>query len=267
LPDLCREFDSSRGLRVHHAAAHDELLANRTCADCGEEFYTEHEVKYCSDRCRDRSVSSEGASNPNYDGGKTRAECELCGSAFEYYPSEKRGLYCSTCVENESWRHRPEITGDGHPRWTGGKRPFDRDVCGATVRRYPSEVGETVCCSESCRAAWLSEAFTGEGHPNWAGGDVGPYGPGWATARTKALDRDDHTCICCGVDRDALGREPDVHHIVPVRTFADHPTATIADAHTLDNLVSLCPACHRSIEGRTPERRQDVWFQHVVGTG
>lgn len=266
-PTCGRVFDSSRGLRVHHAAAHDELLPNRTCGDCGEEFYAEHGVKYCSDRCRDRSVSFEGSSHPNYSGGKTETDCEICGTSFEYYPSEKRGLYCSTCVETESWRHRPDITGEQNPRWTGGKQPFDCDVCGTTVHRYPSEAGETVCCGESCRAAWLSEAFTGEGPPNRAGGDVGPYGLGWAAARAATLERDDHACVRCGTDREAIGREPDVHHVVPVRRFVAHPTLTVADAHALHNLVSLCPACHRALEGRTPTRRQHVWFQHAVGSG
>ncbi|WP_306438828.1 HNH endonuclease [Natronococcus pandeyae] len=40
-----------------------------------------------------------------------------------------------------------------------------------------------------------------------------------------------------------MGREPDVHHITPVREF-ENPQR----AHTVDNLISLCRSCHRLAE-------------------
>jgi hypothetical protein len=104
-------FDSTRGLGVHHSAAHDELLPNRTCAACEETFHSEHERKYCSEDCRETAVSFEGENNPNWGGGRTSTTCERCGAEFLYYPSEKPGLYCSECVENEQWRHDRDITG------------------------------------------------------------------------------------------------------------------------------------------------------------
>lgn len=265
-PSCEREFDSSRALRVHHAGSHDRRLPNRTCADCGTEFYREYEVKYCSEACRNRSVSFGGRNNPNYRGAKRSTRCDNCQAVFEYYPSEKEGCYCPDCVQNGGWRHRPDVAGENNPRYTGGLRRTDCDVCGATVERYPSELeGGSVVCSRRCRSVRLSTLFSGAGHPNWKGGPVGSYGRGWSAARSAALDRDGHACIRCGTDRDAIGREPDVHHIVPVRKFADHPTTTVSDAHAIENLVSLCPACHQSIERHTPERRHLVWFQYVVG--
>jgi 5-methylcytosine-specific restriction endonuclease McrA len=59
--------------------------------------------------------------------------------------------------------------------------------------------------------------------------------------RRRALERDDHACVI-------FGRNPDVHHIVPVRRFVDSPVLTERDAHTLDNVVCLCSACHRKVE-------------------
>ena len=45
-----------------------------------------------------------------------------------------------------------------------------------------------------------------------------------------------------------MGREPDVHHITPVRDFEDPQ-----DAHRLDNVVCLCRSCHRLAEiGEVP---------------
>jgi len=82
-------------------------------------------------------------------------------------------------VQLENWRHRPAVTGENNPRWNGGKREVDCDVCDATVERYPHRLtGEVVLCSDDCRAEWLSEAFTGEGHPNWRGGGNANYGSG-----------------------------------------------------------------------------------------
>ncbi|MFC6990357.1 HNH endonuclease [Haladaptatus sp. GCM10025707] len=122
------------------------------------------------------------------------------------------------------------------------------DVCGELVERYPSNIGETVLCSEECRHQWLSDAFRGEGHPNWNGGSIGNYGTGWNRVRKQALKRDGYECKHCGTDTDDLGRNPDVHHIVPVRWFVESEKHSRTDAHTLQNVISLCPSCHRKAE-------------------
>lgn len=248
-PTCSESFDSSRGLGVHHSTVHDELLPNRECARCGTEFHSEHEKKYCSEECRDEAVSFEGENHPNYSGGKDTTECEICGSTFDYYPSEKPGLYCSTCVEEEEWRYTPDVEGKNHPRWSGGERELECEECGATfTRRRSFSDSDHVLCSDECQYAWLSEAFTGEGHPNWEGGTEANYGRGWTRVRRQALERDDHECVICGTGREDLGRNPDVHHIVPVRAFVETPATAEADAHYLENVVSLCPACHRKAE-------------------
>lgn len=246
-PTCGASFDTRRGLGVHHSAAHGERLPNRECAHCGESFHCEHEKKYCSIECRETAVSFAGADNPNYRGGKQPTTCEICGSGFEYYPSAKPGRYCSSCVESEQWRHVREIDGSKNPRWSGGPTDLECDWCGASFSRHRVE-GEHVFCSDACQYEWLSEAFTGDGHPNWAGGSDANYGRGWRRVRERALERDDHRCVVCGASREELGRNPDVHHIVPVRAFVETPVTTERDAHYLENLVSLCIDCHRKAE-------------------
>lgn len=265
-PTCDSEFSSSRGVRVHHAQAHDERLPNRECVSCGEEFYSEHEQRYCTNECREESVSFAGADNPNWRGGKETTECELCEAEFEYYPSEKPGRFCSDCVAEESWRHTVELCGEDNPRWTGGRLDLECAVCDTEFQRYPSNVtGEVALCDEDCRAEWLSEAFTGEGHPNWRGGGNEPYGKGWADVRRRALERDGHECVVCGTTREELGRNPDVHHVTPVRVFVESETCEREDAHFLGNVVSLCPSCHRKAEfGKIPKEALRTRFDTVL---
>lgn len=248
-PACRREFETRRGLGVHHSRVHGERLPNRTCANCGEAFYEDYAKKYCSEACRRRGVSFEGEANPNYRGGKDTAECEICGASFEYYSSEKAGRFCPECVENEPWQRPPTIRGAEHPRWSGGKVQRECVICGDTVERYPSGfVSEVVLCSEPCRRTWLSGAFTGEGHPNWKGGGNEAYGSGWGELREEALERDGRSCVACGKTREEIGRNPDVHHIVPVRWFAESNEHTREEAHRLENVVSLCVKCHRKAD-------------------
>lgn len=259
-PSCERTFSTERGMRVHHARTHGERLPNRECGNCGTEFYREHEQKYCSESCRSESVSYTGEQNPRWSGGKETTECEICQTAFEYYPSEKPGRFCPECVCRNEWQEPPSLDGPANPRYSGGKTELVCEVCDATFERYPSNVtGDVSLCSDDCRAEWLSEAFTGPGHPNWRGGPTGPYGPGWNEVRERALERDGYACVLCGTDADCPDRNPDVHHVVPVRAFVESPVLIEADAHTLDNLVSLCPSCHRRAEFGSVSRAELRW--------
>jgi hypothetical protein len=213
-------------------------------------------------------VSYTGEDNPNYRGGQTTTECELCGAEFEYYESEKPGKFCPDCVENESWRPVQDISGENNPRWNGGKVTVSCDECGARFDRYPNRIAsEVTFCSPDCQYNWLSDAFTDEGHPNWEGGTVGPYGKGWNAVREAALERDGYECVLCGTTADEIGRNPDVHHIVPVRAFVETPVLTERDAHTLDNVVSLCPSCHRKPEFGRVSREALRWRVGQCGVG
>jgi 5-methylcytosine-specific restriction endonuclease McrA len=151
-------------------------------------------------------------------------------------------------VEHEPWRNPPRAVGSANPRWKGGKQIVECIVCGTSVERYPSNIGNVTVCSEPCRASWLSKSFAGPGHPNWKGGGNADYGTGWNEIRRQALERDGHQCVVCKTTREELGRNPDVHHIIPVREFIETDGFSREDAHFLDNVISLCISCHRKAE-------------------
>ncbi|MCA9925321.1 MAG: DUF1998 domain-containing protein, partial [Anaerolineales bacterium] len=76
------------------------------------------------------------------------------------------------------------------------------------------------------------------------------YGPNWQQQRKLVLERDNYRCRTCG----ALGKDGSVslhvHHIRPFREFGYVPglNDNYKEANRIDNLVTLCPSCHRRAE-------------------
>ncbi|NUM45306.1 MAG: DEAD/DEAH box helicase, partial [Anaerolineales bacterium] len=76
--------------------------------------------------------------------------------------------------------------------------------------------------------------------------DPNRYGPTWPRARDAARARDGYRCQSCGLPESgpgSFGRSHDVHHKIPFRQFV-----SAEEANRLDNLVTLCPPCHRRAE-------------------
>ncbi len=240
-PSCGRSFESKRGARQHHTKVHGEHLDNRTCSGCGDGFYDpKARREYCDD-CNPNA----GPNNGNWRGAKEEAKCERCGSTFEYYPSDKSGVYCPDCVERAD-----EFLGTPYAEVVSAERVSRTcDYCDGEfeILRSAVERGHGRFCCHDCRADWMSENWTGEDHHQWKGGETRYLG-NWKRAREKALKRDGRRCQHCGKDEEQIGRSPDVHHVTPVREFNDP-----RDAHKLSNLVVLCPDCHPKVEhGKIP---------------
>ncbi len=77
----------------------------------------------------------------------------------------------------------------------------------------------------------------------------GDRGPNWEEQRNAARARDGYRCRHCGAPEQP-DRAHDVHHLRPFRSFGyrrgenDH----YLEANRLENLVTLCRACHRRVE-------------------
>lgn len=87
------------------------------------------------------------------------------------------------------------------------------------------------------------------------------YGKEWPKLRGKILERDNHTCQHCGRVEDIVPFH--VHHIIPIRSFDD-----IRLANRIDNLVTLCPECHKaaelSVKIRSSLAGLGYAFQHIA---
>jgi DEAD/DEAH box helicase domain-containing protein len=79
--------------------------------------------------------------------------------------------------------------------------------------------------------------------------DPNDYGPNWQQQRNAARARDGYRCTICGAAEPA-GRQHDVHHKQPFRTFGYAPGQNDAyrQANVLENLATLCRACHQRVE-------------------
>jgi len=84
---------------------------------------------------------------------------------------------------------------------------------------------------------------------DWTIAPILSYGPDWESQRCRVRERDGYRCRHCGRP-EAGGREHDVHHLQPFRTFDYRPgyNENYRAANALDNLITLCPECHRRLE-------------------
>ena len=101
------------------------------------------------------------------------------------------------------------------------------------------------------------------------------YGSNWQTQRQKALERDGRQCRMCG----ASGQDPSgfpkpkgsvtlhVHHIRPFREFNHIPgqNENYRAANQIDNLITLCPSCHRQAEAGQQTRSALGGLGYVLG--
>ncbi len=115
---------------------------------------------------------------------------------------------------------------------------------------------------------------------------IGPnsYGPNWEQQRLAARARDDYTCRQCGrseapspgVGTSALGegdrrlgggRQHDVHHITPFRSFGYVPgvNENYLQANDLDNLLTLCRECHTRTERARGTQTALGGLAHALG--
>lgn len=92
------------------------------------------------------------------------------------------------------------------------------------------------------------------------------YGPDWLPARDAARARDGNRCRQCHApERD--GRAHDVHHLRPFREFGYREGENRNDrlANAVDNLITLCAACHQRAEAARGTRSALGGLAYALG--
>jgi len=119
--------------------------------------------------------------------------------------------------------------------------------CGKIFTRAKSlhvEGQKHVFCSKECQDKNIDYILRGEEHYRYIDGKSSNWrGFGWTPIRKHVRERDNNTCYLCGITKDELGHELDVHHLVRFEDFEDPD-----EANDYANLISLCPSCHHSEE-------------------
>jgi DEAD/DEAH box helicase domain-containing protein len=75
---------------------------------------------------------------------------------------------------------------------------------------------------------------------NWSS-SPNEYGKAWNSIREDILIRDNNRCQMCGFQGSHSSLH--IHHKIPIRNFTN-----LKEAHSPDNLISLCPRCHKKAE-------------------
>lgn len=74
------------------------------------------------------------------------------------------------------------------------------------------------------------------------------YGLEWPAIRNAVRARDGYRCQLCGA-AEGGPKQHDVHHKIPFRQFRDEGGRILRErANQMNNLVTLCPSCHRQAE-------------------
>ena len=208
------------------------------CLRCGVEFEPKDRSpshlrrrppKYCSHDCGKMARYS-----------KVILKCRVCQQSFERKRymgtwSKERGPFCGfRCYAH--WQ-KENTVGPANPNYQARAHSHLRcDWCGKEfVRRTLDHRRRSVrlaFCSRPCFQEYAAERFPRHSlHYSSAT---------WRRARLRALRRDKERCVDCGACDDLV-----VHHLVPFASFEGRP-----EANVLDNLATLCRACHRRRHNR-----------------
>lgn len=219
-------------------------MVNTTCLCCGTPFVSkryEHH-KYCSAAC----AGIHTAPNRNK---KIEKVCDGCGCTFMVSPSHHANRFCSPDCRNRkrtaNTKRKCVQCGDSFTTKNSSPQKLCSRVCVAESKkrieaRICQQCGNSFTCWPSSQVRYCSiqcawDSFKVEGSHSG-------YGPEWPHISDAIRKRDRYLCTHCNSPEN--GREHDVHHLVPLRTFGENLTM----AHDPNNLVTLCRSCHSFVE-------------------
>ena len=153
-----------------------------------------------------------------------------------------------------------QVTGFRKRRWytheTLGQEPLDLPPTDLQTTGYWISLSEGTVTRLREAGAWTND-------PN-------DYGPDWGKIRERVRVRDGYKCQVCGTLES--GRQHDVHHKIPFRSFIRSAVSeglalqqAVQQANRLDNLTTLCPSCHKQAEANVRMRSGLAGLAYVLG--
>lgn len=258
-PTCAREFETSGGMKGHHARVHGESIAftSVSCAWCSSEFEVEDcrvaktENFLCSEECESkwRSELYSGEENPAFN--SVSVCCQNCGDEILVQKSRWEELENAFCDKSCHGEYTSTLTGEDNPQYD--RVSVECSVCGAEMKRKPYRVKKynLQFCSQSCHSEWRSGRL-GPDAPHYKGG--GDYGDGWNNKKKRMVrERDGRECVHCGMCEqehiNEYGTKLHVHHITPARLVEDEQ-----ERNSMGNLEAVCWDCHLKVEALYPLR-------------
>jgi len=101
-PTCGDEFDTERGMKLHHVQAHDESIAGADveCEYCGSTFSArpsrKHMSRFCSEKCKNRAQEKV-----------VRRKCDMCNRTFRVRDVFRPNSFCCKSCWAESDHNRP----------------------------------------------------------------------------------------------------------------------------------------------------------------
>jgi hypothetical protein len=222
-----------------------------TCPNCGKDFPIEQWIlkrptkygRFCSAECRSTYISKF---NPASQQNRVRVKCAHCGRPMSMQPYRTKGVKHNFCSMECLGAYTAQQRWEGHEPKTVTVQCFYCDnefELAAWAYASKRRRGQTrFFCDRACFSAWKSATWNGEANPAWKGGWT-PHGTGWDAIREVVRHEQDYQCADCGVTEEQLGKQLDVHHLVPARVFASSN-----EASQRQNLIGLCHPCHMKRE-------------------
>lgn len=179
---------------------------------------------------------------------RSEVKCGHCGNHLlkkRCHVNASKESYCDmTCLGKAN---AERLTGENNPRYTRVKvscKWCDIEIIRTRTEIIKSTTNRFFCCRKH-QGLWRSENLVGDKLYNFKGGYEPYYGENWRSQRRNARERDSYTCQRCGITKEEKGKNPDVHHIKPFRTFG---LENYRKANDLSNLICYCNVCHKIVE-------------------
>jgi 5-methylcytosine-specific restriction endonuclease McrA len=161
-------------------------------------------------------------------------QCKQCHTLFKTKKSlvEKgSGIFCSRSCYGK-WRSVNErMWGINSPEFDKNRLKEVWKKMGESKKGKPSKL-KGIKTGIIPKSAFKKGQNLREKHPNWKGGK-------WCWAKRFVLQRDNYKCQYCGLE------EKDILDIAHKAGYAMKLRDRRYVVHNPDNLITLCPNCHR----------------------